>query len=351
MFFWKLNDQTFKNCIIQQKRKPGFVHLKVSGYENVIPTHRKINKDFFIDNDGFLLPYKIKENIIKPGNKISNKMLDELERKQELLFNKLKTRIKLKYSNGQVTKATTQMLFELIEDSSVLGLSLDIAAVLKLNHSSKYITNWSKRNRVWPDLKDLEEELSESYIIAKPSNEEKFNVRTREFRYSFSHIERKIVSLQSIEQRLTYYVAKIIFYQWLKPFDDEKLQSFFLKNTMLWICEEFPPHDKMWDYVNVLNSTKYLYAKLLGYMKKRFMPYYFIPEVNVFGGLYPELYDKVNPVLECIMKDLPKYIPNHNKTKKKVQTILDFFSKFLPEFRGIYHLYQKSKYFKRVLFQ
>ena len=138
---------------------------------------------------------------------------------------------------GNVTKATyLQKYFFYIRRKFYLFLSFDIAITIRLAWMSTYIKRWTKRKRLWPSLETLASELNTSFIIAKPSAEEKNNKLTKELRYSFSHIERKIISMQSNEQRVVYFISKTIFYGSLKPLDPEKVQSFLLKNTMLWFC-------------------------------------------------------------------------------------------------------------------
>jgi len=232
LMFVQLNE-TFQHCIIPQEQKPGFVHIKALNQDCDFHklTPRPMDKKKFTDDDGFLLPYNIKEHILVDTIYRKKERLEKIIiNLQRIISGYSRFAIKLKFTDGKITKATSQFSAELTFDDGygVLAFSIDIAAVLKITYTSDYIKKWSKRKRIWPDLNDLKEELSNSYVIAKPSKEEKSNGRTREFRYSFGHIERKIISLQSIEQRLAYYVTKIIFYQWLKPFDDEKMESFFL---------------------------------------------------------------------------------------------------------------------------
>ena len=155
-----------------------------------------------------------------------------------------------------------------------MELSTDIALIIQLDWQTKFIRRWIKRPKVWPNMHDLSTVTNVTYVISKTSHEEKNLTESTEFRYSFAHIERKIVSLQSKSQRLVYYIAKSIFNRWIKPIDSNVVTSFMLKNTMLWMCEKYSPENEIWgseiETKKILNIISKLYSNLLKNLKENY---------------------------------------------------------------------------------
>ena len=122
--------------------------------------------------------------------------------------------------------------------------------------------------------------------------------------------------MQSQTQRLVYYISKVAFSRWLKSMNPDKIQTFILKNTMLWFCEDFPPNHDIWDRENVLNTTVLLYKKLLRYFKRSFMPYYFIPQLNVLQKIPNDYYDEIIHRIENMTTNLPSHLPKVHRNIK-----------------------------------
>ena len=306
---------SYKKCL--SDIKPGFLQFQVmhndcNFSERVAFSFDNTETDF-INKSGFLLPNKVKDYLLRTSmNKIKNQMThSNIER----LSRFLQTPVKVVSFVENVTKATyLQQYYLYVEGKFYLQPSFDIATLFRLEWMSKYAERWTKRKRLWPSLETLASELNTTYIITKPSAEEKNNKLTKELRYSFSHIERKIISMQSNEQRVVYFISKTIFYGSLKPLDPEKVQSFLLKNTMLWLCEQYPPHHDMWHYTNILNVTVLLYKRLLGYLEQGFMPYYFIEEVNILSRLQLNTIRKMIGIIQKIIADPLKFLPPEGKS-------------------------------------
>ena len=176
---------------------------------------------------------------------------------------------------------------------------------------------WKERERLWPDLNLLAEELSVSYLIAKTTREERSNSEATEFKYSFSHIEHKIFSLFSTNQRTVYYTAKVIFKLRIKPLSDVFFTSFLVKNALLWICENHIPNDELWDFDNDQGFFRvliFLFSRLKDDVQKGFVPYYFIPEVNLIKGIPGNLLKDALKILDAVTMNVSKYIPAETET-------------------------------------
>ena len=151
-----------------------------------------------------------------------------------------------------------------------------------------------------------------------------------EFQYSFAHIERRIISLQSDNQRLVFYIAKSIFYRWIKPINPDVITSFMLKNTMLWLCEEYGPENNIWGYfretTKILNVARMLFDRILRQAKEHFMPYYFIPAMNVYESISSDLMKKMIVIMTEILNGIEVFIP---KNTESVITNLQLFKETL----------------------
>ena len=52
---------------------------------------------------------------------------------------------------------------------------------------------------------------------------------------------------------------------------------------MFWTCENHAPDDLFWEpgFHNLIRATEYLFNNLLESLKKKQLPHYFIPEINI----------------------------------------------------------------------
>lgn len=172
--------------------------------------------------------------------------------------------------------------------------------------------NWFNRQRKWPSIWEISSELNKGFIILKPSFEEKLNYDTTEMRYSFSHLERKLISLQSEKQHLVFYIFKSMIYRWLKPIDPEKISSYIGKTVMLWTCEQHPQDHAMWDnpIVDILQS---LFQILFDNFVKGFLPNYFVPEINVLEQIPLSMREEMILVVKDILENILQYFPDNTK--------------------------------------
>ena len=286
----------------------------------------------FIDPHGFLL-----------SNLIKGKYGDEMtlhENHPYVMFSKVIAsywtgvaydRISASNVTTEATKATTAYGFNIHmngnDEAPVVKLSSDFAFVLKLNWRAELYDNITRRwwgqskdnnssindnnssnnnnNKSWIPHHELEEELQKSYIIAKPSNDERHDMRSTEFRYSFAHIERKLISLQSSTQRKIYLIFKTLFYRWVKPLDPDRLSSYICKCSMLWVTEQLSPNHTLWsdDPDSQLAALSLLLRQLLSYFEGRYMPYYFVPSINVLQQLPEHTTLQVVLILKKILAD------------------------------------------------
>lgn len=320
-------NREYKHCIIKSN-KSGLVYLNFE----------KINdKKYF---RSVLLEYTDNETIIDQivkdsGGYIKSNLLKEILLQSKAFsvnvytktisfwFNIPRERINVKQIR-KVTKSSTDQTTEIYLDGDLkLIIHVDFPILVQLGWSCPYVEVWQKRQRKWPDLDLLSEELNISYLIAKTSREERNNINATTFQYSFAHIENKIMALLSTNQRTLFYTAKIVFKKWIQPSSDVYLPSFLVKNTMFWICEQAPPEDHLWKFLSnkdFLTSLHYFFTKLRKYFREGFLPYYFIPEINLLEGVPKEILEEVITTLRVLLVEKYMDVLPDDRRRKLVES-------------------------------
>lgn len=232
----------------------------------------------------------------------------------------------------QITKSTSEQTNEVYYNGELKAiLHADFPILLQLDWPCQYTEKWRKRKRLWPALHMVSEELNVSYLIAKTSREEKENRNSIEFKYSFLHIEQKIMRLLSQNQRTVFYTAKTLFKLYVKPLSEVYLPSFLVKNTLLWICEQTPPDHLLWDFKSeesFLNVLRYLFERLTRQVKANFAPYYFISQVNLIEGIPEEISRNVLETLERLTLNIKSHLLD-NESRGIVESWLDLLARIL----------------------
>ena len=314
--------------IIKETNKTGFIRLMVkttedqdffmSIFQEFISKKTRINiLEQIIDKQYFVKSNKLKEYLQK------SKALTQLDYELAIAISLdiPVWRVKVKQIR-RVTKSSAEQTNEIyLDDVLKTILHIDFPILIPLDWPCTYVKVWQKRQRKWPDLELLSEEMKISYLIAKTSREEKNNINATQFQYSFAHIEHKIITLLSTNQRTLFYTAKIIFKKLIQPLSEVYFPSFLVKNTMFWICEQTPPDDPLWDFISdkeFLTSLGYFFKKLMGYFKEGFLPYYFIPELNLLDSLPDKLSEKALQKFQNLNANITQYIFQNNVNKTEI---------------------------------
>ena len=261
---------------------------------------------------GFFMPYRLKNVFLKTNTEREKKILEDILK--FLLGTQAADDLSVSQSHFEVTKASYSEQHDIyIEGQYWATFHTDIASIMKLNWESTALKQWIKRQRKWPSMDDLSDELNQSFIIAKPSFQEKLNPKTTEMRYSFANLERKIAQMQSKTQRLVYLIAKCLLKRWLKSIDPEAISSYLLKNIMLWKCEEYPPWHAFWDASDssIFKAVRSLFHHLLLSINAGHLPYYFIPTLNILENIPRKTTSQMLKILKNIVKDIIKHQPNN----------------------------------------
>ena len=267
--------------------------------------------------NGYLLPYRLKEMAI---DKLRFNDSDELVRTafafvlskklQDISFTDMKEGINkssMKYEGIVKTK-----------QNPYLALLFDVVLLVKLKWWPKIANEWKTRKRNWPSNENVKELTKESFIITKPTHHEDVDYDTNELRYSFSHVEKQLVEMRSRYQNMTYLIFKSMIYKWLSTIDGEEneIKSFLGKTVMFWVCEANSKEDKtFWteDYESLLNVLRHLFAEMSKYFAAGFMPYYFIPKINVIESIPVATRDKVMLKIQAILQNIECHLPSFSE--------------------------------------
>ena len=267
--------------------------------------------------NGYLLPYRFKEMAI---DKLRFNDSDEIVRTafafvlskklQDISFTDMKEDINkssMKYEGIVKTK-----------QNPYLALLFDVVHLVRLEWWPEIANEWKTRKRNWPSNENVKELTKESFIITKPTHHEDVDYDTNELRYSFSHVEKQLVLMRSRYQNMTYLIFKSMIYKWLSTIDGEEneIKSFLGKTVMFWVCEANSKEDKtFWteDYESLLNVLKHLFTEMSKYFAAGFMPYYFIPKINVIESIPVATRDKVMLKIQAILQNIECHLPSFSE--------------------------------------
>ena len=310
----------FKSVVREVDGKPGFLRINILEDGEIKVSNEVLNffeaattpteLQYFMDSEGYLLSNRIKAvyNWEMFDGQLDHNLIKFTKMVASYITKTPIDHISNPSINSKFTKATTTFGFDLyIRNQLRLKTSSDFAFVLKLNWPLNIYGDLLKRwrNTSIP-VHLITQELNVGYIIAKPSNEDRSYLDSTEFRYSFAHIERKLIKLQSPAQRKVYLLFKSLLYSELKPIDPDHLSSYICKCTMFWFIEKHGPWTNQ--IKSMTNVLKHLLRNLFEYFERKFMPYYFVPQINVLAHLSNETINKVIQKLKGMMKHPLAYL-------------------------------------------
>ena len=234
------------------------------------------------------------------------------------------------------TNATAEAQFRIeIEGEKFLKVTYDCVPMIRLQWWPDIANEWKERQRVWPSESVIQELAQIGYIIGKPQN--KGDKNATDMRYAFSHIEHKLVNIRNKRQKMIYLILKIIWVKHVKSLNPKKISSFMAKTVMFWQCEEIHPDNKWWSR-HPTEILKDLFRRMLRVFDDDFLPYYFVPSINVLHEVPRELIDnEIKPQLRKIILNIDDYVPKcFDKITAFAKTVLQTFepvSKAFDDFK------------------
>lgn len=313
----------YKHCVNEISNKTGFVKISANISSLLVdqmtksnwPLRWKERIEEISTVDGYISPYFLKKSILDSNTAKEYPFIENTKFFFALVYEIPYHALQFIEVQENITKAT--LFFQIyisIYHKLELQVGLDFAFVVKLHWVPTILQQWIQRRKNWPPLHLISDEIKFAYLIAKPSKEEKANVDTTEMRYSFAHIERKLVSLQSYTQRLVYLIFKSTFYKWVQPIDPDSLSSFLSKTVMFWLSERYPPESRYWkaDRHSITRILTQLFKELYTSFQNKFLPYYFNLNMNILQNIPALTHRKARIILLRISKNVQHYVPKAN---------------------------------------
>ena len=312
---------------LENTKNNGFTKIKLSG-EELYRLLRKNGWKFGKANDlktwtkvtenGYLNPSRLKEVI---GKRFRYKRNNFTDVTFAVMLNKSFSDITVDcLCAGKLTRSSVKVEFSVkVKEETVMKLSYDAVFIIRLTWWPEVAHEWRKRNRSWPKRRIIEGLTLCSYIIPKPFNrtdgilDDAQNIDILDFRYTFSHIERKLILLLSDQQHFVYFIFKSTFYKHIKSISPETIQSYSAKTVMLWICEKFPPDNPFWgdDWESTIDAVVYLFEELLHHFRSGHLEHYFIQHINVIDNIPLKLNQKISEKLDILINNIDQYIPQN----------------------------------------
>ena len=322
--------------------KPDFVrifnnqsHLELRG------TLREDGRGGF-DYDIFLNPTKIKE-------KSATTLADEFnfQRLEGFYLLELATRPKRIAEEKRVkgTAITTKVALyttdngddrkDKISQASIDNVPAIFCSFLPL-HAQAFTTRGCAVGDAWPSQSERQQMVLQLGCEIVPKSSRGGNPN-QEWRWSFTQIECEIMRRLSREQKLCYNLVKILFNKHIKPINDEKVHTYWLKTVMLWTCEEYHPANYIWRPENRLIFVAILFRKMYDMCDMEFIPHFVTPEVNLLDNIDGATLCNMALKMDAIANDPQSALPSHNEFRdviKELHTQHDLVYKMRLVWRG-----------------
>ena len=185
----------------------------------------------------------------------------------------------------------------------------DIVFALSCTDWPECAREWLSRTRIhgWPSKELIKQCSSLGFILVSAchpaSNEKQF-----QWRISFSHQERLLVTQFNSVQLKCYILLKIIKKELIKQYiKEDTLTSYHLKTCMLYILENTP--SELWVPENLVGCLIICLRQIHLWIRDERIPNYFIPEENMFDRItQPELRrklaDRIDWIMSCAIRDV-----------------------------------------------
>ena len=162
---------------------------------------------------------------------------------------------------------------------------------------------WLTRCRTWPEMSIVKDiVLGGCHIVPKPYTGQERN-DILDWRWSFSRAEKILAKLRTKNMSLSYFLMKSIFYKYLKGVEHngDTLTSYLIKTVMLWQCED--KSESWWSKQKITSCVSTLLNRLKISFSSRYLPHYFIRDINLLDNVADELIQYGQAVLESICAD------------------------------------------------
>jgi len=327
-----------KDLVVEIPERPGYVRLREHseflanmqslGWD-VNEKHKlgydRISIGMFYEDD-YVRTYNLKAYFI---NKVGSGLVDD--RCSNCLRSLIAGALKKPRSDFliefamAITNATGEVTMRIkMYEKKFFKICYDCVPMIKLLWWPEVANEWKDRQRVWPSESVIRDLTRVGYIIGKPQKKEDRNAT--DLRYAFSHVEHQLVNMRNKRQKMIYLIFKITWVKYVKPIDPEKISSFMAKTVMFWVCEEIHPDNAWWkrEYTEILKD---IFQRMSDSFEEGFLPYYFIPHINILRQVPLELIDnEIKPQLQKIINRIDDYVPkSFGEIMTFAKTVLETF--------------------------
>ena len=182
-------------------------------------------------------------------------------------------------------------------------IASDIVVAVSCTEWPECAHKWLSRRRIhgWPSKELIKQCKSLGFILVSachPASDEK----QFQWRISFSHQERLLVTQFNSVQLKCYILLKIIKKELIKQYiKEDTLTSYHLKTCMLYILENTP--SELWVPENLVGCLIMCLRQIQKWIRDEKIPNYFIPEENMLDRITkPELRQKLAARINRILK-------------------------------------------------
>ena len=181
------------------------------------------------------------------------------------------------------------------------SLQYDCAVAIQCVEWPSVAADWAvrKRDAGWPPP-DLINDITANGCLIVPKTPTESKTRL-EWRLSFCLAERKLMRSLSPSQKLCYAFLKSIWRKFLKPPAGKALQSYHLKNILLWECE-LVPVDK-WSRATMTERIFGLLFHLKSRIDQSYCPHFIIVENNLFQDIDKDVLCRAGERVETCIKE------------------------------------------------
>lgn len=304
-----------KRSIIDIPDSPGYVFI--NGSKKILQKLQK-HKDHPLKNAN-LLQLLTKDKYLN-SSRFQDKADDKMTMSAEMFSEINKTILEEDLFVGYSEKKTNSLIennYKLKDEqpNKFWTAKFNKVRLLRTSWWPESVQEWKTRSRHWPNQK-LIDQVSR-FVFLKPAKGGK------RFKYWFSHIERILAGLRTREQKLNYFLLKIIFSRFLKPISPGHLYTFQIKSIMMFTCERYPPDHPSWKEIDQEKDTmlREMLSQLLQAFQEDHLPNYFITQVNVLKNISKPIRRKVVRILKQILEtdNILRLLPTED-----IETVVSF---------------------------
>ncbi|CAF1269590.1 unnamed protein product [Didymodactylos carnosus] len=182
-------------------------------------------------------------------------------------------------SNSALTRNSCQQIID-----KIASYNSDIVLALKLNFWPNNVQPFLERFQLSNQPAKLYEKIRQVHMYVVPKGLKTSATAEYEFRYSFSAAECLLAQSRTVKQRILNGIARRIYYKHLRK--QTTLQSYFIKTSVLWMCEMFDnlsyndDDDQCQD--NVIIGTQWI-TYTCDLLRSRTCKHYFMDHINILA--------------------------------------------------------------------